>query len=95
MDPPAPVPYTSESRLTDELPASAIDSLSRLLVRARVSQLASVELRRRWGRLSRAPQDAGSLATLPGSFITFAVGFVPAPEAMAPHPPGRRLQGGA
>ena len=35
--------------------------------------------------MSRAPQDAGALATLPGSFITFAVGFVPASEAMAPN----------
>lgn len=85
MDPPAPVPYTSESRLTHELPASAIDSLVKAVGPGSGSQLASVELRHGGGALSRAPQDAGALATLPGSFITFAVGFVPAPEAMAPN----------
>ncbi len=85
MDPPTPVPYTSESRLTHELPASAIDSLVKAVGPGSGSQLASVELRHGGGALSRAPQDAGALATLPGSFITFAVGFVPAPEAMAPN----------
>ena len=85
MDPPTPVPYTSESLLTHELPASAIDSLVKAVGPGSGSQLASVELRHGGGALSRAPQDAGALATLPGSFITFAVGFVPAPEAMAPN----------
>jgi FAD/FMN-containing dehydrogenase len=85
MEPPTPVPYTSESLLTHELPASAIDSLVKAVGPGSGSQLASVELRHGWGALSRAPQDAGALATLPGSFITFAVGFVPAPEAMAPN----------
>ena len=84
MDPPTPVPYTSESLLTHELPASAIDSLVEAVGPGSGSQLASVELRHGGGALSRAPHDAGALASLPGSFITFAVGFVPAPEAMAP-----------
>ena len=85
MDPPTPVPYISESLLTHELPASAIDSLVKAVGPGSGSQLASVELRHGGGALSRAPQDAGALATLPGSFITFAVGFVPASEAMAPN----------
>jgi len=84
MDPPTPVPYTSESLLTRELPASAIDSLVEAVGPGSGSQLVSVELRHGGGALSRAPQDAGALATLPGSFLTFAVGFVPVPEAMAP-----------
>ena len=84
MDPPAPVPYTSESLLTGDLPPSAIDSLVEALGPGSGSQLVSVELRHGGGALSRAPHDAGALATLPGSFITFAVGFVPVPEAMAP-----------
>jgi len=83
-DPPAPVPYTSESLLTRELPAAAIDSLVEAVGPGSGSQLVSVELRHGGGALSRAPQGAGALATLPGSFITFAVGFVPVPEAMAP-----------
>jgi FAD/FMN-containing dehydrogenase len=85
MDPPTPVPYTSEGLLTRELPAAAIDSLVEAVGPGSGSQLASVELRHGGGALSRAPQDAGALATLPGSFIAFAVGFVPAPEAMAPN----------
>jgi FAD/FMN-containing dehydrogenase len=85
MDPPTPVPYTSESLLTSELPASAIDSLLEAVGPGSGSQLASVELRHGGGALSRAPQDAGALATLPGSFIAFGIGFVPAPEAMAPN----------
>ena len=85
MDPPSPVPYTSESLLTHDLPASAIDSLVEAVGPGSGSQLASVELRHGGGALSRPPQGAGALATLPGSFITFAVGFVPVPEAMAPN----------
>jgi len=84
MDPPAPVPYTSEALLTHELPAEAIDSLVEAVGPGSGSQLASVELRHGGGSLSRAPDGAGALASLPGSFITFAVGFVPVPEAMAP-----------
>ena len=85
MDPPAPVPYTSEALLTQELPAEAIDSLVEAVGPGSGSQLASVELRHSGGALSRAPQDAGALATLPGSFLAFAVGFVPVSEAMAPN----------
>ncbi len=84
MDPPSPVPYTSESLLTHDLPASAIDSLVEAVGPGSGSQLASVELRHGAGALSRAPQGAGALAALPGSFISFAVGFVPVVEAMAP-----------
>jgi FAD/FMN-containing dehydrogenase len=84
MDPPTPVPYTSESILTQELPASAIDSLVEAVGPGSGSQLVSVELRHGGAALSRAQQDAGALATLPGSFLAFGVGFVPVPEAMAP-----------
>jgi FAD/FMN-containing dehydrogenase len=85
MDPPTPVPYTTESLLTGDLPASAIDSLIEAIGPGSGSQLASVELRHCGGALSRAQQDAGALATLPGSFLAFAVGFVPVPDAMAPN----------
>jgi FAD/FMN-containing dehydrogenase len=85
MDPPAPVPYTTESLLTHDLPASAIDSLVEAIGPGSGAQLASVELRHGGGALSRSPQDAGALATLPGSFIAVGVGFVPEPEAMAPN----------
>jgi FAD/FMN-containing dehydrogenase len=84
MDPPTPVPYTSESILTQELPASAIDSLLAAVGPGSGSQLVSVEVRHGGAALSRAPRDAGALATLPGTFLAFGVGFVPVPEAMAP-----------
>ena len=84
MDPPTPVPYTSESILTKELPASAIDSLVEAVGPGSGSQLVSVELRHGGAALSRAPQNAGALATMPGAFLAFGVGFVPVPEAMAP-----------
>lgn len=85
MDPPAPVPYTSETLLTQELPAEAIDLLVEAIGPDSGAQLASVELRHCGGALSRAPQEAGALATLPGSFLAFGVGFIPVPEAMAPN----------
>jgi len=84
MDPPEPVPYSSESMLTGELPAAAIDSILEAVGPGSGSQLISVELRHGGGALSRAPEDAGALATLPGSFLAFGVGFVPVPAAMAP-----------
>jgi FAD/FMN-containing dehydrogenase len=84
MDPPTPVPYTSESILTQELPASAIDSLLAAVGPGSGSQLVSVEVRHGGAALSRAPRDAGALAYLPGAFLAFGVGFVPVPEAMAP-----------
>jgi hypothetical protein len=84
MDPPTPLPYTSETLLTHELPAEAIDSLVQAVGAGSGSQLASVELRHCGGALSQAPHEAGALATLPGSFLAFGVGFVPVPEAMAP-----------
>jgi FAD/FMN-containing dehydrogenase len=84
MDPPEPAPYTGKSMLTGELPAAAIDSLLDAVGPGSGSELVSVELRHCGGAFSRAPEDAGALATLPGSFLAFGVGVVPAPEAMTP-----------
>ena len=85
MDPPTPVPATSETLLTHELPPEAIDSLVEAVGARSGSQLVSVELRHGGGAMSRAPHGAGALAILPGSFVAFGVGFVPTPEAMAPN----------
>jgi FAD/FMN-containing dehydrogenase len=84
MDPPTPVPYTTEGLLTGELPAAAIDALVQAIGPGSGSQLVSIEHRHGGGALSRAPEGAGALATLPGLFAAFGVGFVPVPEAMAP-----------
>ena len=84
MDPPEPSPYSGASVLTGDLPAAAIDALLEAVGPGSGSQLVSVELRHCGGALSREPEGAGALATLPGSFLAFGVGIVPVPEAMAP-----------
>jgi FAD/FMN-containing dehydrogenase len=84
MDPPQPSPYAGASLLTGDLDAAAIDALLGAVGPGSGSQLVSVELRHCGGALSRAPEGAGALATLPGSFLAFGVGIVPVPEAMAP-----------
>jgi FAD/FMN-containing dehydrogenase len=84
MDPPAPVPYWADSLLVGDLPAAAIDSLLEAVGPGSGSQLLFAELRHCGGALSRPAQDAGALASLPGSFLAFGVGVVPVPEAMAP-----------
>jgi FAD/FMN-containing dehydrogenase len=84
MDPPDPVPYASASMLTSELPAAAIDSVLEAVGPGSGSQLLLIDLRHAAGALSRAPQAAGALASLPGAFLAFGAGFVPVPEAMAP-----------
>jgi FAD/FMN-containing dehydrogenase len=84
MDPPDPVPYASASMLTSELPAAAIDSVLGAVGPDSGSQLLLIDLRHAAGALSRAPQGAGALASLPGALLAFGAGFVPVPEAMAP-----------
>jgi hypothetical protein len=84
MDPPDPLPYLGHFILIGELPPAAIDSLLTAIGPGSGAQLISVELRHCAGALSRAPQGAGALATLPGSFLAFGVNFVPMQEAMVP-----------
>jgi FAD/FMN-containing dehydrogenase len=84
MDPPEPVPYWADSVMTRELPDAAIDSLLEAVGPGSGSQLLLVDLRHCGGALSRAPQGAGALASLPGAFLAFGVGFIPVPEAMTP-----------
>jgi FAD/FMN-containing dehydrogenase len=84
MDPPQPSPYAGTSILTGELDAAAIDALLAAVGPGSGSQLVSVELRHCGGALSRAPENAGALAVLPGAFLAFGVGIVPVPEAMDP-----------
>jgi hypothetical protein len=84
MDPPEPSPYAGTSVLTGDLEAAAIDAILAAVGPGSGSQLVSVELRHCGGALSREPDGAGALATLPGSFLAFGVGIVPVPEAMAP-----------
>jgi hypothetical protein len=84
MDPPEPAPYSADSMLVGELPAAALDALLEAVGPGSGSQLISVELRHCGGAMARPSQNSGALASLPGSFLAFGVGFVPVPEAMAP-----------
>ena len=84
MDPPAPVPYTTESLLTHDLPASAIDSLVEAIGPGSGAQLVSVELRHGGGAVAGTTRRRSARHS-PGSFIAVGVGFVPEPEAMAPN----------
>jgi FAD/FMN-containing dehydrogenase len=83
MDPAEPAPYGADSMLIGELPAAAIESLLEAVGPGSGSQLLSVELRQCGGALSRTAAGDGALATLPGSFSAYGVGFVPVPDAMA------------
>ncbi len=74
MDPPEPVPYMSGAMLTRELPSKAIDDLVAVTGPGSGSPLLSVELRHTGGALSRTEQHHGALASVPGSFLMFAVG---------------------
>jgi hypothetical protein len=74
MDPPDPLPYVSHSRLLGDLPAKAIDDLVRVAGPGSDSPLAIVELRHTGGALARSAPHHGALATLGGSFMTFAAG---------------------
>ncbi|MGH2949572.1 MAG: FAD-binding oxidoreductase, partial [Solirubrobacteraceae bacterium] len=74
MDPERPVPGLSDHQLVGDLPAAAIDDLVAVAGPGSDSPLASVELRHTGGALARSAQGGGALATLAGSYCTYAVG---------------------
>lgn len=84
MDPPEPSPWAGAGLMTGELPAAAIEALLAAVGPGSGSQLVSVEIRHCGGALSRAAEDAGALAKLPGEYLAFGVGIVPEPAALAP-----------
>lgn len=84
MDPPEPSPWIGEGLMTADLPAAAVDALVEAVGPGSGSQLVSVEIRHCGGALSRPAENGGALTRLPGEFLAFAVGIVPAPEAVAP-----------
>ena len=84
MDPPEPVPYAGQSMLLGDLPGEAIDALMEAVGPGSESQLLAVEIRQDGGAMARSAPNHGAMDTLPGSFLLFGVGVVPAPEAMAP-----------
>ena len=84
MDPVDPVPYMSGHALVGDLPAEAIEELVAATGPGSGSPLLSVEVRHCGGALAREAPGGGALAALPGSYMTFGVGAVMAPEMVPP-----------
>jgi hypothetical protein len=76
MDPPDPVPYASASQVLGDMPAAAIDDLVAAAGPGSGSHLVMAELRQTGGALSRTGDHHGAAASLPGSYVQFAVGVV-------------------
>jgi FAD/FMN-containing dehydrogenase len=74
MDPEDPLPYVSVSALLSDLPSAAVDELVAAAGPGSGSPLAMVELRQLGGALERRSPGAGARATLPGTFVLFALG---------------------
>ncbi|HWC08966.1 MAG TPA: hypothetical protein VG458_07935, partial [Solirubrobacterales bacterium] len=83
MDPRDPMPYAGDHTLTGELDAAAIENLVAAAGPGSGSSLVSVELRHMGGALARAEEGAGAVATMPGQFISHAVGVAADPETTA------------
>jgi hypothetical protein len=80
MDPEDPVPAAGRGRLLDELPAAAVDAIVAAAGPGSGSPLLSLELRLLGGALTRPAPDAGALAGLDQSVMTYAVGMAADPE---------------
>jgi FAD/FMN-containing dehydrogenase len=80
MDPRAPIPYVSDSRLLGDLPAETFDDLLAVAGPGSGSGLVSLELRHAGGALARADWSHGALATVPGTYHLMSVGIAATPE---------------
>ncbi|HZO07058.1 MAG TPA: FAD-binding oxidoreductase [Solirubrobacterales bacterium] len=83
MDPRDPVPYAGDHTCVGEIDAAAIDELVAAAGPGSGSGLVSVELRHMGGALARAEEGAGVAATMPGSYISYAVGVAADPATTA------------
>ncbi len=77
MDPEFPVPGVGDGFQLNACPPEAIDALVAVAGAGSGSPLLSVEMRHVGGALARAPENAGALATMPGTYAGFAVGLTP------------------
>jgi hypothetical protein len=75
MDPEQPVPGIGDHVLLRDLSAASIDALVDVAGPGSGSPLLSMEIRHLGGALAAAPEGAGALATLDGSFVAFGVGL--------------------
>ena len=80
MDPEGPTPGLSATTMLDTLPEAGIERLLEVAGPGSGSALLSTELRQLGGALGRRAEGAGALASLPGSFLAFAVGIPLDPE---------------
>jgi hypothetical protein len=83
MDPPEPVPATSDYAMLGELTPDAIDALVQVAGHESGSPLLSVELRPLGGALGRPYEDHGARGTFDASYVLFGVGMALSPEMKA------------
>ena len=75
MDPEHPVPGITGAQMLRDLTPETIDALMDAVGPGTPSPLLSLEIRHLGGALAVAPENAGALATLDGSFVAFGVGI--------------------
>jgi len=80
MDPDAPLPSASSSRLVSDVSSAGIDALLATAGPGSGSSLANVELRSLGGALARRTPGQGACASIDGDYLLFAVGGVFSPE---------------
>ncbi len=81
MDPEQPVPGAGDGMVLSDLNDAAIDALVQTAGAGSHSPLLSVELRHAGGALARKVPGGGAVSSVNGSFLLFAVGMAPTPEA--------------
>jgi FAD/FMN-containing dehydrogenase len=82
-DPEGPTPGLTEGCVLATATEATVDTLAELGGPGSGSPLVVVELRHLGGALSRVPDGAGALATLPGEYAYHSVGIAAGPEAAA------------
>ena len=81
MDPEQPVPGKADGMMLEDLTPEAIETTTAIVGPG--SPLLSVEFRHLGGALARTAPGSGILGSLDGSYLMFAVGITPTPEAEA------------
>jgi hypothetical protein len=81
MDPPQPVPGTGDGLMLDDLTPEAIAAATAIM--GPESPMLSLEFRHAGGELARSAPGNGVLDRLDASYLMFAVGIAPTPEAKA------------
>jgi len=82
MDPPQPIPAQGDGALLADFPAAAIDALLAVVGPDADTQLASVEVRHLGGALARPAADGGAQPSIDASYLLYAAGLAPIPEAV-------------